>query len=604
MSRKRKGKGPRKGRSSSTGGQAAAPRAAGGGPTDGTESEASKSEARQLTTYDHIRENLEALIVAIILAVIIRQFAVEAFEIPTGSMAPTLYGIHAWTSCPNCDTEYNIALRTDSDSGKIVVPYERRVIYDGPCQRPTGCGMDRHFQNSRGDELQRGEVIQCTACGFQFRGEAGNYRETNARDYHSRCPICHFEFVDLIESTNVTGGHKILVTKFAYAVGEPQRWDVIVFTFDQWKNYIKRLVGKPGERIDLWDGDVYVNGVIERKYRHPYIQDILWVKIGDSSVPERGLREHPPAWRELPVRGAGREAVEDMLASWNAATRRWSVNAPGEVAVLEYQRRFDNYYPYNLLGQGQSRGFPARVQVGDKKVEFVAHPVGSVPAPAATKRVEGSWVGAEIREGDFTFQVRIPIVGGPRSSEKAVLRRMTTDPPGLPDPDRSVYASPPLETTADVALRRDSAAHIAFENVDDRAAVFLDGELVLELEYTSLPEGADFRDVGWIRPSTMPSEEVDAHYVRLLVADSQVELSDIRVFRDMYYIGNSGNSRFHYKWASIELEEGQYFALGDNGPSSSDGRFWGYVPESHLMGKAFSVFWPAWPTNFQCKFIR
>ncbi len=384
-------------------------------------------------------------------------------------------------------------------------------------------------------------------------------------------------------------------------MGEPERWDVIVFTFDQWKNYIKRLVGKPGERIDLWDGDVYVNGEIERKYRHPYIQDVFWVKISDSSVAERGLSDHRPAWKELPANGAGRDAVENMLARWNKTTRRWSVNASGEMAVLEYQRGFDNFYHYNLFTHGAG-GYPRPVQVGDRKVEFVVNPVRTPLESSAAKRVDGGWIGGEIREGDFTFQFRIPVVDGPASGEKAVLRRMPTDKDALSDPDRPAYANPALETTANVVVRKDATTRIVFENVDDRAAVYVDGELVLELEYTSLPKGADFTDADW--SPRLPSELVEtAHTLRLMVADSQVELSDITVFRDMYYISRF-NSQVRYKWSSIELGEGEYFALGDNGPSSSDGRFWRHVPETHLMGKAFSVFWPAWPTNFQCKFIR
>ena len=590
MSRKRRRKTARKERASA---DAAAPAAT--PPARGVETESPPAARRRLTPYDHFRENFEALIVAIILAVIIRQFAVEAFEIPTGSMAPTLYGIHAWTTCPNCDTRYNMALRTDSVTSKITVPYESLTIYEGPCKNPAGCGM-------KINRVQPGGTVHCRACDYSFRGDRGKIGRANVKAYDSRCPICHFEFPDLLKSSNYTGGHKILVTKFAYAVGEPQRWDVIVFTYDQWKNYIKRLVGKPGERIDVWDGDLYVNGAIERKYRHPYIQDVLWVKIADSSVKERGLRGYGPAWEEVPPSGAGREKAGRMLASWNNASLRWSVNAPGDVAALEYRREFDNYYSYNLLqgSVGGKRGRPQSVQVGDKRVEFVVKPLQMIPQQTARKRVDGSWVGAEIRDGEYTFRVRIP-VGSADPSRPAVLERMTTDEGELPNPLRRAYASPPLAATADVALRTGQQTHVVFENVDDRAAVYIDGELVLELEYTSLPEGADFGDGGSMQP--LPSEFRGAHYVRLFVADSQVELSDIRVFRDMYYIGrwNVGRSDLD---SSIQLKDGQYFALGDNGPSSSDGRVWGYVPESHLMGKAFSVFWPAWPTNFQCKFIR
>ncbi|MHC5038166.1 MAG: signal peptidase I [Planctomycetota bacterium] len=41
-----------------------------------------------------LRENLEAIVVAVIMALVIRHFCVEAFKIPTSSMEPTLYGNH------------------------------------------------------------------------------------------------------------------------------------------------------------------------------------------------------------------------------------------------------------------------------------------------------------------------------------------------------------------------------------------------------------------------------------------------------------------------------------------------------------------------------
>ena len=40
------------------------------------------------------RENLEAIVVAVIMALVIRHFCVEAFKIPTSSMEPTLFGNH------------------------------------------------------------------------------------------------------------------------------------------------------------------------------------------------------------------------------------------------------------------------------------------------------------------------------------------------------------------------------------------------------------------------------------------------------------------------------------------------------------------------------
>src|SRR3972149_6561028 len=53
-----------------------------------------------------LRENIESIAFAIAIAFAIRYFVVEAFKIPTGSMAPTLLGEHKDVKCPNCGWSY------------------------------------------------------------------------------------------------------------------------------------------------------------------------------------------------------------------------------------------------------------------------------------------------------------------------------------------------------------------------------------------------------------------------------------------------------------------------------------------------------------------
>ncbi len=42
----------------------------------------------------------------------------------------------------------------------------------------------------------------------------------------------------------------------------------------------------------------------------------------------------------------------------------------------------------------------------------------------------------------------------------------------------------------------------------------------------------------------------------------------------------------------IVVPEDHYFMLGDNGANSKDSRFWGYVPEENVIGRAVAIYWP------------
>ena len=64
-----------------------------------------------------------------------------------------------------------------------------------------------------------------------------------------------------MEPTLVTGEY-VIVSRISYRLGSPQRNDIIVFHFprDPKEEYIKRVIGLPGDQIEVRNGVVYVNG--------------------------------------------------------------------------------------------------------------------------------------------------------------------------------------------------------------------------------------------------------------------------------------------------------------------------------------------------------
>ncbi len=83
-------------------------------------------------------------------------------------------------------------------------------------------------------------------------------------------------------SPTLVHGDMIFVEKLSYLFGEPERGDIIVFPYpaDPSKEYIKRVIGVPGDVIDLDNNDFYVNG---ERIDDPFALDI--VPLGDVQFP-------------------------------------------------------------------------------------------------------------------------------------------------------------------------------------------------------------------------------------------------------------------------------------------------------------------------------
>lgn len=81
-------------------------------------------------------------------------------------------------------------------------------------------------------------------------------------------------------SPNFPDGEYLLTDKVSYRFHEPNRGDVIVFeapTSNNGEEFIKRIIGLPGETISVKNSKVYINGI---ELREPYLADNLVTRSG------------------------------------------------------------------------------------------------------------------------------------------------------------------------------------------------------------------------------------------------------------------------------------------------------------------------------------
>ena len=80
------------------------------------EAPSTDSISRHLPSAAAIRETIESVVIAFVLAFLFRTFEAEAFVIPTGSMATTLMGRHKDFDCPKCGYNYQVSASDEVDA--------------------------------------------------------------------------------------------------------------------------------------------------------------------------------------------------------------------------------------------------------------------------------------------------------------------------------------------------------------------------------------------------------------------------------------------------------------------------------------------------------
>lgn len=527
---------------------------------------------------DSFREVLETVVFVVVLVLLLKSFVAEAFVIPTGSMATTLLGYQKDVTCPKCGFTF-----------------------------PVNCS----------EEVE----------GRQRRTVVG-----------AVCPNCryHVDFHEDHMNPACGSGDRVLVAKFLYDSGllNPQRLDVVVFKYPERPqvdhvpmNYIKRLIGLPGETIGIYYGKLYALPP-DKGNHYPEDQQRadphdLWkpqfMHIGDTrdlleqrDSPFGIVRKSPDkilALRRI-VHDNDYPAKDVDLPRWTSEDGAWAPadnhgfhDAGGQSSALQWLR-----YQHILRPLPGDPDFQPKTELITDFMGYNSKAFGrNEPEFPSTS---GNWVGDLILEcqvtveqaaGDLVFELSKGVdrfrASWDLSTGNCTLSRINAGKEAK------------LGEAKPTSLSKPGKYRVRFANVDERLTVWVDG---------NLPFGDG---VAYDPPDMRGPTENDLQPASIGCRGGAAAIHHLSLWRDTYYTvgvmpatdsdevrrlgGNktemrklfSDPSRFpeafgHLPANTFYVQPGHYLCLGDNSPESSDGRSWGLVPRRLLLGRALLVYFP------------
>jgi signal peptidase I len=545
------------------------------------------------------REVIETVVFVVVLVLLLKSFVAEAFVIPTGSMATTLYGYQKQVKCPECDYFFPV------NSSQEVDPQDSRPEVIESCTCPN-CRLP----------IKLAERVQ-------VRGRAPD-DGLRRMDHEELRPLPKYP---------PHTGDRVLVGKFLYDLPwnspEQHRLNVVVFKYPREPqkqftplNYIKRLVGLPGETIAIYYGKIYVlspdkglkyddsgvNPLNLWEYEHMHVDDEQalerWRKheftilrrppdvllamrriVYDNDHPARDL-PNVQRWKSL---GAGEAWVEDA----NAHTFAHAAGGGTGLNWLRYHHiigrdgrmapeLITDFMGYNsFTTQSQPDAQPAPHWVGDLMIDCEVN----------IDKAEGQLV-LELSRGRQRFRAEFNLASGD-CTLKQIRNHSEKDTPA--DEAGDQLAVQPT------GLKKPGTYHVRFANVDDRLLLWVDHAM-------PFGDGVPYTPAEQRGPTANDLEPAG-----IGVRGGGVRVGRLQLWRDTYYTqmhGSSGREDYNppdswsnpARWDSLQdqkpmtlyVQPGHYLCLGDNSPHSSDGRAWGLVPERLMLGRALVVYYPFW----------
>lgn len=238
---------------------------------------------------DSVKENVEVIIVAIIVALGIRSYLVQPFKIPTASMQPTLNGIigHAM---PASEPMPNIVskawdfvwrgsnyteLRAPEVSGPLSIVSVKQQSFAVLASRTvvTFSNGDTAWCYAPARQLFSDLWLPENGIG-PFNSEARGLPATDSFDTPVNYQV---KPGAILARGRIDTGDQVLVDKVSYHFRQPKRGEVFVFSTrnisgipmppgTDSQHYIKRLVGVPNDTLELDPPNLWVNGEAAKEF--------------------------------------------------------------------------------------------------------------------------------------------------------------------------------------------------------------------------------------------------------------------------------------------------------------------------------------------------
>jgi signal peptidase I len=401
--------------------------------------------------------------------------------------------------------------------------------------------------------LGRHRQVVCGDCRFAFDCGTDGIEQATGR---AVCPNCGSPHNTLDELSDLPGD-RVLIDRTAFLRQRPRRWEPVAFRLppSAAKVAVKRVVGLPGEAVQLIDGDVMIDGQIARKSLAQ--QQALAVLVHDHRFRAEGL---PSRWvGGGPWRADGDGFRHQPSARPNAANE-------ADFAWLSYRhwRRVP--------------GLPEQVVHDDVHDDHGYN--------QTLPRLDG---GQAARDLGLRCRLRTASAGQISllaSDARAVFQAILDSSTGQA---RLLADGREVATVSLPAARFACPTSIEMWLSDQQFLLALDGVLLFPPQLYDRPD----------EPAPLPAGVSRGIRLAIGARAEAVAVDELRVFRDVCYTQPAVAGR---TWGIDEpyvLAANEYFVLGDNSVISEDSRVWGHetgqgpaVASELLVGRPVAVFLP------------